>query len=170
MKIALISDIHDNVWNLQKALEHEQLQATEALLCCGDLCSPFIIKLLGQAYQKPIHLVLGNNDGDVAAIIAVAGNFSNIYIHGEYFRGELNGSTIAMNHYPDKAKLLAENGGYDVVCYGHDHQLVTDRKIGNTLLLNPGSIMGYNGGKLKETTPTFVILDTKSLTTEVFEL
>ena len=170
MKIALISDIHDNVWNLQKALVHPHLQSTEALLCCGDLCSPFIIKLLGQGYSKPIHLVLGNNDGDVAAIIVVAKGFSNINIHGEYYRGNLGGLSIVMNHYPEKAQKLAEIGGYDVVCHGHDHVLEKGKKIGRTLVLNPGSIMGYHGGQLQDTTPTFLILDTERLTTEVIEL
>ena len=68
MKISVISDIHDHIWNLQKALSMPELQATEAMLFCGDLCSPFVIHLLGRVYSNPIHMVLGNNDGDVAAI------------------------------------------------------------------------------------------------------
>ncbi len=111
MKIAILSDIHDNVWNLKKALAMNELQETEAMLFCGDLCAPFIVKLLGMGYSKPIHLVLGNNDGDVAAIISNAASFSNIQIHGEYFRGEFGGKTLAANHYPDKARKLAENSG-----------------------------------------------------------
>lgn len=47
MKISVISDIHDHIWNLQKALSMPELQATEAMLFCGDLCSPFVIHLLG---------------------------------------------------------------------------------------------------------------------------
>ena len=76
MKIAVISDIHDNIWNLQKALAMPELQATEAMLCCGDLCSPFVIHLLGRAYSGPVHIVFGNNDGDVAAIIGNAKKYS----------------------------------------------------------------------------------------------
>lgn len=162
MKIAIISDIHDHVWNLKKVLERPELQATDAMICCGDLCAPFIIKLLGQAYINPIHIVLGNNDGDVASIIKVAQQFSNINIHGEYFRGDFDGKSIAANHYPEKARELAENGGYDVVCYGHNHVLAINEKVGETLLINPGSIMGYHGGELKDIPATFSILDTDS--------
>ena len=60
MKIAIISDIHDHRVMLKKALS--QLQDTEAMICCGDLCSPFIMKQLGEEYHHPIHIVFGNND------------------------------------------------------------------------------------------------------------
>ena len=169
MKIAILSDIHDHVWNLKKALQTRELQNTDALLFCGDLCAPFVIKLLGQAYTKPIHMVLGNNDGDVAAIIANADNFSNIHLHGEYFRGELDSMTIAMNHYPDKARKLAEQDKYDVVCYGHNHVLAQET-IGSTLLVNPGTIMGYHGGLLKDVTATFIILDSTKREISIQEL
>ncbi|UJH68319.1 YfcE family phosphodiesterase [Allomuricauda sp. SCSIO 65647] len=170
MKTTIISDIHDHVWNLQKALERPELQATEALICCGDLCSPFIIKLLGQGYGNPIHIVLGNNDGDVASIVKVAQNFSNIHIHGEYFRGDLGGISVAANHYPEKARSLAENGGYDVVCYGHNHILLADEMVGDTLLINPGAIMGYHGGELKDLSATFLVLDTETREATVYHL
>lgn len=162
MKIAILSDIHDHVWNLEKALAHPLLQETEAMLFCGDLCAPFIVHLLGKAYSKPTHLVLGNNDGDVAAIIANAAKYPNVRLHGEYYRGSLGGITIAVNHYPDNARALAENGGYDVVCYGHNHTIHTE-KVNDTLLLNPGAIMGYHGGELRDLPATFLVLETSRM-------
>ena len=169
MKLAVLSDIHDHVWNLKKALAKPELQHADALLFCGDLCAPFIIHLLGQAYTKPIHLVLGNNDGDVAAITTNLSKYPHMQLHGEYFRGELGGKTIAMNHYPDKARNLAELGIYDIVCYGHNHTL-HEEKIGATLLLNPGPIMGYHGGRLEDLPPTFIVADTEQMQAEVFNL
>ncbi|MEM6542713.1 MAG: YfcE family phosphodiesterase [Bacteroidota bacterium] len=170
MKVALISDIHDNIRNLQKVLATPALQATEVLLCCGDLCSPFIVHLLGKAYSKPIHIVLGNNDGDVAAIIRNSRKYSNIHVHGEYFKGTLGERTIAMNHYPDKARIIAQNGGFDIVCYGHDQTVVNDEMVGNTLLVNPGAIMGYHGGDLKEIPATWLLLDPAQLKAEVYQI
>ncbi|MGB5236643.1 MAG: YfcE family phosphodiesterase [Flavobacteriaceae bacterium] len=169
MKISILSDIHDNVWNLKKAIAMKELQESETLLFCGDLCAPFIIKLLGQAYSKPIHIVLGNNDGDVAAIMANAANFSNIKIHGEYFRGEFGGMTIAMNHYPDNARKIAEQGNYEVVCYGHNH-ILSQEYIGDTLLINPGTIMGFHGGALKDVPATFITMHCGTRETKVSEL
>lgn len=169
MKICILSDIHDNVWNLSRALTMPELQNTEVILFCGDLCAPFIVKLLGQAYSKPIHIVFGNNDGDGAAIIANAEGFTNIQIHGEYFRGELGGRSFAVNHYPDKARTIAKTGTYDVVCYGHNHTFA-EEKVGDTLLINPGTIMGFHGGRLEDITPTFSVLDTLSMKTELISL
>ncbi len=170
MKIAILSDIHDNIWNLQKALAMPALQATEAMLFCGDLCSPFIIHLLGRSYSDPVHMVFGNNDGDVAAILRNAKKYPNIHIHGEYFKSLLGGISLAMNHYPDKARTIAENGGYDVVCYGHNHMVVNDEMINDTLLINPGTIMGYHGGDLREIPATFMVLDTVLLKAEIYHL
>ncbi len=170
MKIAVISDIHDNIWNLQKALAMPGLQATEAMLCCGDLCSPFVIHLLGRAYSGPIHIVLGNNDGDVAAIIGNSKKYSNIHIHGEYFRSTLGEITLAMNHYPDKARAIAENGGFDIVCYGRNHTVVDDEMVNGTLLINPGAIMGYHGGELRDIPATYLLLDTDLPKAEVYRI
>ena len=170
MKITVISDIHDNIWNLQKALSMPELQATEAILFCGDLCSPFVIHLLGSAYSNPIHMVLGNNDGDVAAIIGNSKKYPNIHIHGEYFRGDLGGRSLAMNHYPEKARAIAENGGFDIVCYGHNHTVVNDEMVGDTLLINPGAVMGYHGGKLMDIPATYLVLDTDLLKAKVCQI
>ncbi|MBC8769048.1 YfcE family phosphodiesterase [Arenibacter sp. BSSL-BM3] len=170
MKIAVISDIHDNIWNLQKALAMPELQATEEMLLCGYLCSPFVIHLLGRAYSRPVHLVFGNNDGDVKAIIRNSKKYSNIHIHGEYFRTLVGGHALAMNHYPDKAREIAENGGFDIVCYGHNHIVVNDEMVGDTLLINPGAIMGYNGGKLMDIPATYLILDTALPKAEVYQI
>jgi putative phosphoesterase len=169
MKLAILSDIHDHVWNLKKALSMPELQHTDALLFCGDLCAPFIIHLLGQGYPNPIHLVLGNNDGDVAAIINNLKPYPQMQLHGEYFRGDFNGKTLAMNHYPDKAMQLAETGIYDMVCYGHNHTL-TQERTGPTLLLNPGPIMGFHGGRLEEVPATFMVFDTRKMVAAVHRL
>ena len=46
MRIAILSDIHDNLWNLAAAIS--SVQAADALICCGDLCSPFVIDELAK--------------------------------------------------------------------------------------------------------------------------
>lgn len=82
MKIALLSDIHDNVWKLEAALRKIRELKPDALFCCGDLCSPFIVGLMSRALHDepagvlvPIHVVFGNNDADLYRITqqAVAG-------------------------------------------------------------------------------------------------
>jgi putative phosphoesterase len=169
MILTILSDIHDHVWNLKKALEMPEFQNTDALLFCGDLCAPFIIKLLGQAYSKPMHLVLGNNDGDVAAITQVMKQHPHMHLHGEYFRGKFNGKTVAMNHYPDKARELADLASYDLVCYGHNHTL-KEEQIGPTLMLNPGAVMGFHGGRLEDIPATFLTVEMETLKTTTHQI
>jgi hypothetical protein len=78
MKIAIFSDIHDALPLLKTALA--QIRETDALICCGDLCSPFVIKTLGESYSQPIYCVLGNNDGDPYLISERAKAFAQIQL------------------------------------------------------------------------------------------
>lgn len=160
MKILLLSDIHDNVWALQTILQSGHAAETDVLICGGDLCSPFIIDLLS-AFKKPVHIVLGNNDCDVAAMTGKLPKYPNIKIHGEYYRDELDNKTIAVNHYPEKAQKLLQLQAYDIVCYGHDHSIFA-RQEGKTLLLNPGAVMGFNAMQLKDIDSSFMIYNTRT--------
>ena len=139
MQLGILSDIHDHIEGLRTALQ--TLQATNALICCGDLCSPFIIKELGTRYPNPIHIVFGNNDGDLFRITQNSNAFSQIHLHGELAELEFEGCRIGVNHYDTIGRVLAESNRYDVVCFGHNHQFEVSQS-GETLILNPGEILG----------------------------
>lgn len=158
MRIAILSDIHDNVWNLASALEG--VKNTHAMIVCGDLCSPFIVTQMADEYEGPIHIVFGNNDGDLYRITNVSGRYENVHIHGEYFQGELGGKQFAANHYKDIALPLSDSEKYDVVCYGHDH-IYKIEKRGKTLVINPGTIMGYDPTQKMDVPATLVIYNTE---------
>lgn len=160
MRIAILSDIHDNVWKLEAALN--AVREADTLLCCGDLCSPFVVHQLGRGFPGPIHIVFGNNDGDLYRITANARYYDNIRLHGEIFRAEFDGKKFAMNHYDTVARSLASSNEFDVVCYGHNH-LFDIARIGNTLAINPGAIMGSTfapDGTRTDVSSTFVIYET----------
>ncbi|HEX9666791.1 MAG TPA: YfcE family phosphodiesterase [Thermodesulfobacteriota bacterium] len=160
MKIAIISDIHDNVWNLGAAVE--KIQGADALICCGDLCSPFIVDLMADGFPKQIHIVFGNNDGDQYRITNNAIKYGGrVIIHGEFAELKLGGKRLAVNHYPNIARSIAESGDYDVVCFGHNH-IYRVQHVNKTLLINPGAIMGYDGVNKKDIPSTFVVYDTVS--------
>jgi putative phosphoesterase len=143
MLLGAISDTHDNVWKIEAAIPH--LQEAGAILHCGDLCSPFVIKRLGAGLgDQPIHVVWGNNEGDKLAIARVAENFPNVTLHGQVALLELGGLRIAVNHYPEIANEFAASGHFDLVCYGHDHSAHLSTINGCTLL-NPGELMGLKG-------------------------
>lgn len=159
MRVAIISDIHDNVWNLADALQG--VTNTNAMIVCGDLCSPFIVGQLAEGFSGPVHIVFGNNDGDQYRITQVAGKFDNIHLHGELYQGELDGKRFAANHYMDIALPMSASGEYDVLCYGHDHSYKIEKR-GDTLLVNPGTIMGYNPVEKKDVPATLAIYDTQT--------
>ncbi len=153
MKVGVISDIHDNIWKLDVALP--RLQETEVLICCGDLCSPFIVDRLGRGFSGPIHVVFGNNDGDRYRITLRAMQYPQIALHGDFAELELGGRKFAVHHFDDVGRALAKGGGYDVVCFGHNHRFELTRE-GATLIINPGEIMG---GLSEDQRATFVIYD-----------
>ena len=70
MQIAVLSDSHDNIWNLEKALA--RLEAAEQLIFLGDFCAPFSLKQIADAFRGPIHCLPGNHDGDMFLPLKVA--------------------------------------------------------------------------------------------------
>lgn len=143
MQIAVLSDSHDNIWKLEQAMPF--LAQADAVIHCGDLIAPFVIKQLAAGIpQAPLHIVWGNNDGDKRLLQHFADLSDNITIHGDFAQLELGGLRVAVTHYPEIGRALAAGGQYDLVCYGHDHT-AHEEQVGGTLLLNPGELMGLNG-------------------------
>lgn len=155
MIVAVLSDIHDNIWNLAEALRQVQAAGAQVLLFCGDFCAPFTLTQMGQDFAGDVHCVLGNNDGDPRLLLENAQKVGNVTVHGEYAELELAGRRVAINHYPEIGRRLAEAGQFDLVCYGHTHVAAVER-VGATVLANPGEVMGRFGR------PTIGLYDTAS--------
>lgn len=156
MIVAVCSDVHDNIWALERALP--MMEDAEQILFCGDFCAPFtLVQLAEGADGRPLHVVFGNNDGDRHLLTQNAARFASVSLYGEFAEFDLDGRQVAINHYPAIAHRLADGDAYDFVFYGHDH-VAHDEKKGDTLLLNPGEIMGRLGK------PTFSLVDTAKQT------
>lgn len=153
MRIAVLSDIHDNIWNLEKALD--RLEGVEVLLCCGDLCAPFSLKQLQDSFSGPVHTVLGNNDGDPLLLAQIASQREGVYLHQPLVELELDGRKIAVAHYPQIGQALASSRQYDAVFSGHTHRPQT-QQLGGALWANPGEVMGRFGE------PSFGIYNTET--------
>jgi putative phosphoesterase len=161
MRIAVLSDVHDNVWALDKALLH--IYQADAVIFCGDFCAPFTLTQIAKGVNCPVHVVWGNNDGDKWLLTRNANAAGNVTLHGELAELELGGKRLGVNHYPNIARRLAESGAYDAVFYGHDHMLHQEM-VGRTLLLNPGEVMGRLGRS------TFAWYDTDTDEVEIVEV
>jgi hypothetical protein len=69
-----------------------------------------------------------------------------------------------MLHLEKLIDALAESQKYEVIIYGHTHR--TDlRKIGKTLIVNPGECGGWISGK-----STIALLDLENLEAKIINL
>lgn len=145
MKIAVVSDVHDHVHNLRAVLR--ELGSADLLVCPGDLCAPFMVDELADGFAGPVHVVFGNNDGDTYRIARAAGERPAVTLHGEFGRlppEEAGGARVAVHHFPEVGRALADGDRYDLVFFGHSHEWEVGR-AGGTVYVNPGEVMGRLG-------------------------
>lgn len=168
MQIAVLSDIHDNIRMLSLALNY--VQSTDAMVCCGDLCSPFVLDMLARGYPaKPLHIIFGNNDADLFRITAKSARYPHVKLHGEFFAADFEGRRIAGNHFNEIAMAIVRSDEYDAVFFGHNHIFHNAVPGKRTLALNPGSIMGCQFDAQANpifVAPTFAIYDTATNSAE----
>jgi putative phosphoesterase len=155
MRIAVLSDSHDHIAALEAALDQANSAGAQALIHCGDLCAPFMLDRIGKGFAGPVHVVFGNNDGDGRLLQTIAARHPHITLHGIYTELDMGGRRIALIHYPEPARRIAESGAFDLVCYGHNHQKRIER-VGDCLLVNPGELLGMNGA------PTWGLYDAET--------
>jgi len=163
MNIAVMSDSHDHIWNLQKAIRIIRQQRAAMIIHCGDFVAPFMLKELGDS-GIPVHGVFGNNDGDQYQLTKMSlVSLSRVTLHGLVGRLDVQGIRIGFTHEEIVGKALAAAGGFQIVCMGHSHEHLIER-IGATLLVNPGEIMGKNGN------PGFCFVDTETVSVRRVDL
>lgn len=155
MKVAIISDTHDNVPNLEKFLAWAKENKIEQIIHCGDLCAPSILAMvLAPGFDGSIHIIYGNVE-DRDLVKENASHFAHVKHYGDVGKVTLGGKHIAFVHYPKKAKELAQSGDYDFVFYGHTHK-PWEEAVGQTKVINPGTLAGlFNKA-------TFAVWDTKT--------
>lgn len=161
MLIGIISDTHDHIANLKKAIGIFKDRKAELIVHAGDYCSPFMIPHFEGLNLKGI---FGNNDGDKYLLMA---KFRNIgaELAGDFLRIEEGGLTIAVYHGTNAeiTDSLIESGRYDVVISGHTHEMVY-KETGKTIVINPGTANGFDGKA------SIAFLDTKTREVEFVEL
>lgn len=140
MKIAVISDTHDHLENVERAVSAVSERGAALLLHCGDICSPFVIDRLA-GFRGRSHVVFGNNDGDHYNIFRTAAKFPDVVVHHHAGFVETEGGIVAFTHYPEFGRGLAATGEYAAVFSGHTHRRMSEL-VGGTPHLNPGELMG----------------------------
>jgi len=156
MNIAIVSDSHDNLPNIAKAVKYINKQKIRIMIHCGDVCAPKVLGEFAELFKgDKIHVVKGNVDGDIEGFKKWAKKYPKIIYHGETGKIEADGLKIVFCHEPFVAKKMAESQRYDFVFHGHTHK-PWQETIGKTTIINPGTLAGlFNKA-------TFAIFDTET--------
>ena len=148
MKICIVSDSHDHREHLATAVAEAKSLGAQAAIHCGDLVAPSTLHAI-IPLGLPIHLVHGNNAGDLFHLAKLAHKPENrVHYYGQDGSFTLAGKRLFLVHYPHYAKAMALTGDYEIVCNGHEHRAVIERirniKGGETLRIDPGSVGGVS--------------------------
>ena len=154
MLVGLISDTHDNLPMVDKAIKRLNEEKVSLVLHAGDYVAPFVIPHFKALNAKLIG-VFGNNDGDHELLRKRFSETSNCEVRGRFALVVVEGFKIALLHGDETELLnaLIDCGGFDAVVHGHTHASVA--KNGKTLVVNPGEVCGYLTGNA-----TLALLDT----------
>src|SRR3989338_7385099 len=118
MKFLIISDIHDNLVNLEKCLNWGRNQGIENAVCAGDVVN-----------------------SDTLAYLA-----KNIKYLGRFGVFEIDGKTVGLYHEPWFIKKVAAHchaplKKCNIIFYGHTHRPWLEEKNG-VMMANPGTLGG----------------------------
>jgi putative phosphoesterase len=169
VKICILSDSHDHIALLNAAVASARDFGAEAVLHCGDLVAPSTLDGL-EKYGLPVHVIHGNNTGDLYALTQRAHKPDGIVrYHGMDAGIELGGKRIFLVHYPHYARALAMTGDWELVCCGHTHKVAIERLRNmagrETVMVNPGTVGGVG-----QAPATWLLADLDAMSFEQYEV
>jgi putative phosphoesterase len=141
MIIGAMSDTHDRLDAIEKAVSFFNSQEVTDVLHGGDMVSPFAVRPFSKL-KAELHYVWGNNEGD-REFIKVRLADIGVRPLGDFALLQLGGKKIALLHgtHEEVVDSLVRSGAYDVVVRGHSHR--AEIIEGETLVVNPGETCGY---------------------------
>jgi putative phosphoesterase len=171
MLVGIMSDTHDHLPFVGKAVKKLIDEKVELVLHAGDYVSPFVISHF-KPFKGRFIGVFGNNDGDHEFLKRRFAEFG-LEIRGLFAELEIDGLRVALLHGGESGgppgasellKSLISSECYDVIVHGHVHEAKAYKK-GKTLIINPGEVCGYLTEK-----PSIAVLDTKNLEAKIIQL
>lgn len=154
MIVGIISDTHDNLLGLKKAIQIFKDKKIEMLIHCGDWVSPFTFEFFDKEMRQlniPVKSAVGNNPGDTKRTM-----MSNVNMHNPIewpktvtLKLDIEEKKAIVYHGDDYELLgaLIDCQKYDIIFTGHTHR-PRNEVVGRTLVLNPGSTSYACEGKI----------------------
>ncbi len=159
MLLGVLSDTHDHLDNIKRAVELFNEKGVDLVIHAGDLVSPFSLDPL-EALEAPWRGVFGNNEGEIPFLLEKArGRLGTAPLELE-----LEGQKVLVKHFHHYVEELALSGKYGLIIYGHTHGSRVE-KVGKTWVLNPGEACGWLTGKA-----TVALVEVPSFHIELVEL
>ena len=167
MKIAILSDTHDNTLAIVWIIEYLNQHHIDTALHAGDMINPGILYRFRDHYQGHLHFVFGNNDGEQAIAERRSQAAGNLTCHLYEMRLEFDKKKFFMNHYSSISEVIAKSGEFDICIGGHDH-LYRVVQYGTSWFINPGNTVTKDKWLPQEADleSSFVILNTATMKTE----
>jgi len=162
MLIGIMADSHDNLPKIEQAVRFFNQRKVEVVLHGGDFIAPFVVKKLKDLSCNLIG-VFGNNDGEKEGLGKEISQIGKIYSSPFSFTW-LGKKILLVHDFQDLAQKKLAVASFDIVVYGHTHQAKI-RKIGMSLLINPGECGGWLTGK-----STVALLDLKTMEAWIEEM
>jgi len=165
MKVAIISDLHENFHNLILALQKMDEEKVQHILCLGDMMNTGLATVLAMQ-EIPCFMIWGNNDGEKVDIVKTSfrENSKLTVSSNTYDFLQVENKRIFISHYDNLAIPMAKSGEYDAVFYGHNH-LKKVEEIDGVHVVNPGELCAQKTG-----VSSFAIYDTTENTIKIIEL
>ena len=155
-KIGIISDTHDNIPRIEKAVEAFNKEDVSLVIHVGDYIAPFSLRPL-EKLKCEYCGIFGNNDGEKKGL----GEKSGGRIKEGPLVLERCGRHIVVVHDISSWNKLRE---CDILIYGHTHSPSIEKESGR-LIINPGECGGWLTGKF-----TIALLYLKELRAEIVEI
>ncbi|MFT3878172.1 MAG: metallophosphoesterase family protein [Gemmatales bacterium] len=136
MLIGIISDTHDRSLRAASAVKLLHEASVEAIVHCGDICSPAILALFA---ETPVYFVLGNNDDD-AELHQASELTKHLHYLGQGGIIELGGKRLGITHghlHRVISELLQQAPDY--LFSGHSH-CASNEVIRGVRCINPGAL------------------------------
>lgn len=135
--VGIVSDTHEDVRMIIKAVKVFKERSPSLVIHCGDIISPPVLERFA---GLPLKLVFGNNDGERSGLTKKCGElgFSQI---DDTITFEHAGKKFFVNH-GTSARVIDEavaTQQYDYVLHGHTH-IPRDEVVGRTRIVNPGAL------------------------------
>jgi len=154
MLVAVISDIHDNLVNLEKTLAWCKNNQVAKIICTGDVTDIETLIYLSHNFSGEIFLIKGN--GELYDEKDLAG-LPNVIYSGHTGYATIGGLNIAFCHEPWRIDSLIARAPHalDFIFHGHTHKPWLEKR-GALQIACPGNLAGIYYAA------TFAVLDTRT--------